>query len=178
MLRSILTFGTIAGLLVGIPLFAITVSQHGHPPLAWGAVIGYTTMLVALSAVFVAIKRRRDVDLGGVIRFWPAFGLGLGVSFVAGLFYVLAWEAATVATHMDFASGYAKAVLGEARARGESAEALSKLGTQMEAFKAQYANPLYRVPMTFAEIFPVGVLVSLISAALLRNSRFLPLRAR
>jgi len=48
----------------------------------------------------------------------------------------------------------------------------------MEAFKVQYANPLYRLPMTFTEIFPVGVLVSLVSAALLRNSRFLPARAR
>jgi hypothetical protein len=46
----------------------------------------------------------------------------------------------------------------------------------MEAFKVQYANPMYRLPMTFVEIFPVGVLVSLVSAGLLRNSRFLPFR--
>jgi hypothetical protein len=30
--------------------------------------------------------------------------------------------------------------------------------------------------MTFAEIFPVGLLVSLASAGLLRNSHFLPAR--
>ena len=46
----------------------------------------------------------------------------------------------------------------------------------MERFKQQYANPLFRLPMTFTEVFPVGVLVSLISAGLLRNSRFLPAR--
>jgi hypothetical protein len=46
----------------------------------------------------------------------------------------------------------------------------------MEQFKIRYANPLYRLPMTFAEIFPVGVLVSLVSAGLFRNSRFLPAR--
>ncbi len=39
-----------------------------------------------------------------------------------------------------------------------------------------YAKPWYRMPMTFAEIFPVGILVSLVSAALLRNPRFLPAR--
>lgn len=46
----------------------------------------------------------------------------------------------------------------------------------MEAFRVQYANPLFRMPMTFTEIVPVGVLVSLIAAALLRNPRFMPLR--
>lgn len=49
-------------------------------------------------------------------------------------------------------------------------------GLTKEASKVQYANPLFRLPMVFAEIFPVGVLVSLISAALLRNRRFLPAR--
>lgn len=47
----------------------------------------------------------------------------------------------------------------------------------MDDFRRQYANPLFRMPVAFVEIFPVGVLVSLISAALLRNSRFLPARA-
>jgi hypothetical protein len=29
----------------------------------------------------------------------------------------------------------------------------------MERFKVEYADPLFRLPMTFTEIFPVGVLV-------------------
>ncbi len=37
-----------------------------------------------------------------------------------------------------------------------------------------YRNPLFRIPMTFIEIFPVGLLVALISAALLRNPKLLP----
>ena len=59
---------------------------------------------------------------------------------------------------------------------GASAEAIAKLSAEMAEFKVQYANPMFRLPMTFVEIFPVGVLVSLFSAALLRNSRFLPAR--
>jgi hypothetical protein len=138
--------------------------------------IGYSIMLIALSTVFVAIKRRRDVDLGGVIRFWPAFGLGLGISLVAGVLYVVAWESAVAVTHSDFASTYANALIEQQKAKGVTGEALAKFIAGMEQFKIQYANPLYRLPMTFAEIFPVGVLVSLVSAGLLRNSRFLPAR--
>jgi hypothetical protein len=51
---------------------------------------------------------------------------------------------------------------------------MAALTTEMVNFEAQYANPLWRPPMTFTEILPVGVLVSLVSAALLRNDRFVP----
>ncbi len=176
MIRKILSYGMIAGLIAGVPLFAISVALNGHPPLPYGVAIGYLTMLIALSAVFAAIKRHRDLELGGVIRFWPAFGLGLGVSVVAGILYVLAWEAALAVTHMDFAGSYAAALIEQQKAKGVSGEALASFVADMERFKVQYAKPLYRLSMTFAEIFPVGLLVSLLSAGLLRNSRFLPAR--
>jgi len=178
MLRKILTYGALAGLIVGTgtALFATMIAMRGHPPSSYGMLIGYLTMLVALSLVFVAIKRHRDAELGGVIRFWPTFGLGLGVSFVASLCYVLAWEAAQAITDLDFANAYASGAIERQKAQGISAEALAKLVADMERFKANYANPAYRLPMTFAEIFPVGILVSLISAAVLRNSRVLPAR--
>ena len=176
MLRTILKYGLIAGLVVGGFELATFVLFSGMPPLKYGMVIGYTTMLIALSAVFVGIKRHRDRDRGGVIGFWRALGVGLGISFVAGLFYVAAWEVVQSMMHMDFASSYAKAIIASQKAKGASDEALAKLSAEMEAFKVQYANPLYRLPMTFAEIFPIGVLVSLLSAGLLRNSRFLPVR--
>lgn len=178
MLRKILTYGSVAGLVVGVPLFTMAVLMNGQPPSKYGVLIGYLTMLVALSAVFIAIKRHRDEALGGVIRFWPAFGLGLAISLVASVFYVLAWEAALAVTGMDFAGEYAKAAVAQAQAEGASAEAVAKLSAEMEAFRQQYANPLVRLPMTLAEIFPVGALVSLISAAVLRNSRVLPARGR
>ena len=176
MLRTILKYGVIAGLVVGGFELVTFLAFSGMPPLKYGMFIGYTTMLLALSAVFVGIKRHRDVDRGGVIGFWPAFVVGLGVSFIAGIFYVAAWEAVQAMTHMDFATSYANAIIASEKAKGASAEALAKLSADMAAFKVQYANPMFRLPMTFVEIFPVGVLVSLVSAGLLRNSRFLPAR--
>ncbi|MEP7043007.1 MAG: DUF4199 domain-containing protein [Dokdonella sp.] len=176
MLRKILSYGVVAGLIVGVPMFCLTVWMKDHPPAAYGMVIGYLTMLIALSTVFVAIKRHRDTDLGGVIKFWPAFGLGLGISVVASVLYVLAWEAALAFTQMDFGSAYANMLIEQKKASGVSGEALAKFSAEMERFKVEYANPLYRLPMTFTEIFPVGLLVSLAAAGLLRNSRFLPVR--
>jgi hypothetical protein len=176
MLRYILIYGVIAGLVVGVPMSVLTLGMSGKAMMHYGMLIGYLTMLIGLSAVFVAIKRHRDVDLGGVIKFWPALAVGLGVSIVASVIYVIAWDASCAIAHADFAGGYARAMIAEQQAKGVSGAALERFRAEMEQFKIQYANPLYRWPMTFVEIFPVGVIVSLVSAGLLRNSRFMPAR--
>jgi len=99
----------------------------------------------------------------------------VGISAVAGVIYVIAWETSVWIAHLDFAGSYAQATIDAARAKGVSGAALAKVIAEMDAFKVQYANPLFRWPMTFIEIFPVGVLVSLVSAGLLSFRRFLPL---
>lgn len=175
MLKTILTYGVVAGLLVGIPLSVIVLTMREQSN-GWGMAIGYALMLVALSTIFLAIKRRRDVEGGGVIGFWPAFGLGLGISVVAGVVYVVAWESATALVGLDFGETYSRAMIEQQRAAGVTGPALAKFEAEMAEFRANYANPLFRWPMTFAEIFPVGVLVSLICAALLRFPGFMPAR--
>jgi hypothetical protein len=79
-------------------------------------------------------------------------------------------------TGFDFGTAYSNSVLEAARGRGASEAELRQVAADADAFLEMYANPVVRVPITFAEMFPIGALISLISAALLRNSRFLPAR--
>ncbi len=174
MFRTILKYGLIAGAIVGAALVGVSVAYGGQPPPDWGMAAGFASMLVALSAVFVGIKHHRDHAGGGVIRFWPAFGLGLGISFVASLVYVAAWELSMRLVGGDFAATFAAHMVESAQARGLTGEALSAAVEQAREFEAMYRNPLLRLPMTFVEIFPVGVLVSLVSALVLRHPRVLP----
>ncbi len=175
MLRTILIFGLAAGAVVALPMNLMMIfGQPGHG--SHSMVTGYLVMLLALSLTFVGVKRHRDRALGGVIRFLPALLMGLGISVVASVIYALAWEITLHATHFAFIDDYSRAMIAAARAKGASAEKLASLSAEMETFRAQYANPLFRLPMTFVEIFPVGVLVSFVTAGLLRNSRFLPMK--
>ena len=172
MWRTLLKYGLIAGVVAGGALLATMLAFQGQPPAGGvGMALGFASMLVALSAVYVGIRHHRDVAGGGVIRFWPAFGMGLGISFIAGVFYVLAWEIAQATVVHDFAGNYAAAAVAQAKANGADAASIATLTARMEAFKLQYADPWFRLPMTFAEIFPVGVLVSLVSALVLRHRR-------
>lgn len=175
MLRTILTYGIAAGLLVAVPMFAMMALADPNK-IGSSHFAGYTVMLLALSLIFIGVKRLRDRTLGGVIRFVPALLAGLGISAVAGVLYVIGWEMTLALTDFDFINTYANAQTEAARARGASAAELDKIAADMARFRTDYANPLIRLPMTFVEIFPVGLLVSLVSAGLLRNSRFMPAR--
>lgn len=177
MIRLIALYGIIAGLIVGVPMIVLMASLTGESAPENGVVYGYVTMIVALTTVFLGIKHYRDKVLGGTIKFGPALLVGLGISAVASVIYAFAWEISLAVSGFDFAQTYSQSMIEAARTRGASPDELRKVTEQAESFVRMYANPLYRFPITFVEMFPVGVLISLISAALLRNSRLLPARA-
>ncbi len=112
-----------------------------------------------------------------MIKFLPAFLMGLGISAVAGLIYVIGWEITLALTDYAFIEHYSASLLEAERVKGASAAELERTAAEIANFGEQYRNPFFRLPMTFIEIFPVGLIVSLISALLLRNARFLPARA-
>jgi hypothetical protein len=173
MYRTILIFGIAAGLIVAVPM-CLLIANAEPGSAATSHFTGYLIMLLALSLVFFGVKRLRDRELGGAIRFVPALLAGLWISAVAGVIYVIGWEITLAVTDFAFIDSYSTAAVEAARAKGASAADVAAVIAQMDEFRRQYANPFFRLPMTLIEIFPVGVLVSLISAALLRNSRFLP----
>lgn len=178
MLGTAVKYGAISGVIIVSVLIAGIVLSHEH---ANGSILtseyfGYLVMFVALSMIFIAIREHRNKNLGGVIKFLPAFGMGLLIAFIASVAYVAGWEMYLAATHYTFMDNYAANMIEAKRAAGMSGAELDAFITQMNEMKTMYANPLFRVPMTFAEIFPVGILIALISAALLRNPRLLPAR--
>lgn len=167
-------YGTISGAVI-IGSMIGTMSLAGtDSKLAQSEWLGYLTMIVALSVIFLGVKRYRDRELGGVIRFGTAFMLGLGIAAVASLAYVVIWEVYLAATDYSFIRDYTQSVLAAREAEGLSGSALQAVVDNMNQLEARYANPAFRLPMTFLEIFPVGLLVALVAAAVLRNSKVLP----
>lgn len=177
MTRIVLTYGLISGLVIITGILGTILTSGGDAPHSsvW---LGYLIMLVALSSILIGVKQHRDQALGGVIKFRTALLMGLGIAIVASLAYIAVWELYLAATGYTFMDQYVAATLEAKRAAGLTGAAYDKVAADMENMRRQYANPLFRVPMTFAEIFPVGLLIALVSAALLRNPKFLPARSR
>ena len=147
--------------------------MSNHTSSVW---FGYLVMLIALSLIFVGVKRYRDVECGGVIRFWRAFGLGVGTAVVAALFYAVGWEIFVAASGYDFIADYSATMVEGMRAEGAAPAAIQARLAELRDMAEMYNNPPIRFAMIFAEIFPVGLLVALVSAALLRNPKLLPAR--
>jgi hypothetical protein len=168
-MRYALTYGILAGLVV-LAIFIpalVLLDQHSMA-------VGYLIMLAGLTLVFVGMKRFRDVERGGVVKFGPAFLLGLGISLVASLIYVVGWELYMASTDYALLQDYFAAELRGLQGAGLSPAELARQTGELTAMRAQILDdtPL-RLGMIFLEIFPVGLLVSLVSAALLRNPKFM-----
>ena len=173
MIRTILAYGLISGTIVILAMIATIVFLGEHS--LW---LGYLIMLVGLSSILVGVKQHRDQALGGVIRFWPALGLGLGITLAATFAYVAVWEVYSALTHNSYLEQSINETLAAQRAKGVTGAAYQQVVAQMDGMRQLYANPLLRWLLTAAEIFPVGLLVAIASAALLRNPKFLPARSR
>ena len=173
MTRIMLIYGGIAGTIV---IAAMVIGYQVSDGEGFGSsqLIGYLFMLIALSMIFIGIKRYRDQEQGGVIKFSKAFLMGLGISAVAGIAYVISWEVYLAMTGDAFIESYTANYIEMKKAAGVTGAELEKVIATMEETKKNYANRLYRMPITFMEIFPVGLLISLISALILRNSKVLP----
>ncbi|HYM36216.1 MAG TPA: DUF4199 domain-containing protein [Steroidobacteraceae bacterium] len=176
MIRLIAIYGIIGGLIVAVPMVWLMVGFSPSTFEKGGYLYGYLSMLIALTTVFLGVRHYRDKVLGGAIKFWPALFIGLGISAVASILYAIGWEISIAWSGFDFGATYSKAMVDAARAKGASETELQTVIAEAQSFATSYKNPLYRFPMTFIEMFPVGVLISLISATILRNSKVLPAR--
>ena len=178
MLRTSLIYGFLAGgIIIGSMIVHFEVSDPDKFDTNSSQFTGYLIMIIALSMIFVGIRQYRNNVQGGVIKFGKAFLVGLGISVAATFVYVAVWEVYLSVTDVDFVNTYIEATLRGLEAKGASAEVIAQKTAEMDAVRDMYKNPVLRVLITISEIFPVALIVTLVSAAILRRPDALPARA-
>lgn len=165
MTKLIFIYGVPAGLFI---ILGIIVGIEFGANQEW---LGYLIMFIVFSTIYVAVKKHRDEDLGGVINFGKAFLVGIGISAVAGAVYVVVWEIYSSFDGHQFIDNYTNSMIEGIRASDQSPEEMATAIAEIETMAENYRNPLYRLPLTFLEVFPPGVLVSIGSALVLRNHK-------
>ncbi|MFL6235437.1 MAG: DUF4199 domain-containing protein [Thermoanaerobaculia bacterium] len=167
-LRYGLASGVVLELMSAIWLW-IPLSRKGSLNFEHGEVIGYTSMVLAFLLVFFGVRSYRNTVAGGAISFGKAFQVGILITLITCAIYVISWEIAYFNFFPDFLDHYNAHVLAGMHAKGASEADIQKTAAQMAEMAKNYQNPLFNSAITFLEIFPVGLIVTLISAAILRR---------
>ena len=168
MKKIVLTFGLIAGAILSLMMLA-TLPFMDKVGFDKGYVIGYTSMVLAFLLVFFGIRSYRENIGGGAITFGRAFTVGILIVLIASACYVVTWEIVYFKLAPGFADRYANYVMEKLRSSGASQQALQAKLEEMKMLKGMMDNPLTNAALSFIEPLPVGLIITLISAAILRK---------
>lgn len=169
MKKNVLVFGLISGGIITLFMIFATVACYSNPNFKSNDVIGYAGMIAAFSFIFLGIKNYRDKFNNGVITFGKAFKTGLYITLVASTMYVGVWLIEYYLFIPDFMDKYILHVLNEAKANGAGAAEINKKAEEMAGFKEMYKNPLFVILISYAEVVPIGVVISVIGGLVLKR---------
>ncbi|HUR36796.1 MAG TPA: DUF4199 domain-containing protein, partial [Terriglobales bacterium] len=141
-----------------------------------GMYVGYTSIVLSLMLVFFGIRSYRDNVAGGHISFGKGFQVGILITLISCAFYIISWEILYYTVYHDFMDKYAAHMIAEARLSGATEAALQKQMAEAAEFKQAYENPLVNAAYTFMEPFPVGLVITTVSAAILKRKKGAGLR--
>lgn len=174
MKKIVITYGLIAGTILGA-LLITTMSMYlsNNVIRENGMLIGYSTMVISLSLIFFGIKSLRDNHYNGVITFGQATKVGLLITLIASVMYALAWEISYSKIGEDFNKKMQEQYYAQLETQGLSDIDLKKEKEKIDMSIEYYKNPVIRFGITITEVLPVGIIITLLSAGLLRRKEFL-----
>ena len=164
MKKTVLTFGLISGVIMMAMMFGTLPFTNSAWLQAHSMAIGYTTMVLSFMLVFFGIRSYRENIGGGTITFGRAFAVGILIALISSVLYVIAWEIMYFGIP-SFGERFMTMCVAHVKSSGASPEAI-----QTELNQLKYLdNPFINAAMTFAEPFPVGLIITLVSALILRK---------
>ena len=170
MKKIIITYGLIAGLITMSFMIVSTVLWQMTDNFNQSMIIGFTGMLIAFIFIYVGIKTYRDKQNGGIITFWDAFKIGFFIALIASSIYTIVWMIEFHFFIPDFMEKFADKAIEDYKTSNIGTAEMNKKVAEMETMRENYKNPLMRIFYTFMEILPIGIVVSLISALILKRN--------
>lgn len=178
MKKVVLTFGLLAGVVIAA-LVWITAALTERDAINFERLefVGYASMLVALSMVFFGIKSYRDNVGNGRITFWKGVQVGVLISLIAGVLYfagAASYGIVNPGFEENFMRKFTELKVGKLKEQGASQEQIDQAKAEVDVMQTLFQSPILFFLVCLMEILPVGIVVTLISAALLRKGEVLP----
>ena len=169
MKKNVIIFGLISGAWIATMGIYTAAACYNNPEFKGNDFLGYASMIIAFSFIFIGIRNYRNKFNNGVITFGQAFKTGLYISLIASTLYVVVWLVDYYVFIPDFLDQYIDHVLYRAQIDGASQPELDEKASQMADFKELYRNPLFVVLITYSEVLPIGLIITIVSALILKR---------
>ena len=168
MKKTVLTFGLISGVMISVlmggSLLIASKIGPGH-----SMVLGYTIMVASFLLVYFGIRSYRENNLSGQISFGRAFTCGILITLITTVCYVAMWEVLYFNFMPHFMDSYFAAQIHKVQSLGLDPATTAARVAAVQRSQQLYQNPFVNAAYTFMEPLPVGVVITLVSAALLRR---------
>lgn len=170
MKKNVLTFGIVLGLVLCVPWLIMLRMLYTNPEFKSNDALGYAILVVIYSLLFFGIRNYRNRELGGIISFGKAFKAGALITIMAASVYVALWLLFYYLFVPDYMEVFTKHVLYQCTTEAERAAKT----IEMENFSKMFANPVLMILITYAEVVPIGLVVSLVSSLALKRKSIVP----
>lgn len=130
-------------------------------------ILGYLAMFIALIFVFFGIKSYRDQHNNGFITFGKGFKLGFLITLIPATVFGI-FDVIYILMNPGFFLDYREAYVADLEKKFSGAELAAQI-KEMDEMMVLAANPAFNFFLMFATVLILGVIVSLISAFILRK---------
>ncbi|HYG49987.1 MAG TPA: DUF4199 domain-containing protein [Flavobacteriales bacterium] len=170
MKKTVFTFGLFSGLVsAGMMVISLPFLSNGSLDFKTGEILGYTTIVLSFIMVYFGMRSYRDNQLGGTISYGKAFQVGILITLVSCLLYVIVWEIIYFGFQPDFGANYSAYMIAEAKKSGASPQEIARQIEEGKKMMEMYNNPFINAAITFMEPFPIGAIMTAISAFFVRT---------
>lgn len=167
MKRIILTYGAIAAAITTAAV-TFTCIFHDKMDTTYAMLFGYSTMVLSFCFTYFGMASFKKNN-GGVISFKQSMKIGMGIVLIASAAYALVWVILYNTVFPDFMAQYSARQVSEMQKAGATPAEITRTLEQMKDYQKIYDNPLTNFLFTFfVEPLPVGIVVTLISAGIVK----------
>ena len=169
MRNIVLFYGLAAGFILTAMIFVMLAIVGDTTNFDKAEAIGYVSMVLAFSMIFFGIRSYRDKHLGGLISFNIAFRVGILITLIACICYVAGWLYYFNFVDNSFNERYSEFFINKLNESGKSAEDIKNEIASFHKNMENYNNPGVMALYTFLEVFPIGLIISVLCGLLMRK---------
>jgi len=164
MVKTVLKFGALSGGIAAVLMLLTMGLLSKYIGFNWGLVVGYASIIITFSVIYPALNTYKQKEGKGTISFGKALAIGLLISLIGSICYVIAWAFVYRYMMPDYLDKFIEKSIASMKSSGATETAIQKQTTEMNNYREAYKSPLYFFLYTISEPLPVGVLMSLILA--------------